>query len=277
MNLTIVGIRKFWTRAATIVSLLIAVGFVFLEFVLIGVSYNTSASQTGFDRSSLTWFLTFPSAFDAVLTIVFEFVAIIGLIYVVTASGSEWGSGTLKVAAARGHSRWHYTLSTFASLSIIVVIGMLLAFVAGVVAVMIGASIAGLSFGNVADPSQLGQVFIKLARCAIALVSLTSVGYVVAMIAKNQMAGIGAVIVYFIGSILSDALLPEVVRQVLRYQPFNVAADAIGIAGPPSSAGAASSTANSLDPNLALGVTVFWLVLCLAVSALAVERAEITN
>jgi len=28
--------------------LLIAVGFVFLEFVLIGVSYNTSASQTGF-------------------------------------------------------------------------------------------------------------------------------------------------------------------------------------------------------------------------------------
>ena len=277
MNLTIVGIRKFWNRAATIVSLLIAVGFVFLEFVLIGVSYNTSASQTGFDRSSLTWFLTFPSAFDAVLTIVFEFVAIIGLIYVVTASGSEWGWGTLKVAAARGHSRWHYTLSTFASLSIIVVIGMLLAFVAGVVAVMIGASIAGLSFGNVADPSQLGQVFIKLARCAIALVSLTSVGYVVAMIAKNQMAGIGAVIVYFIGSILSDALLPEVVRQVLRYQPFNVAADAIGIAGPPSSAGAASSTANSLDPNLALGFTVFWLVLCLAVSALAVERAEITN
>jgi len=72
---------------------------------------------------------------------------------------------------------------------------------------LIGASIAGLSFGNVADPSQLGQVFIKLARCAIALVSLTRSAMSVAMIAKNQMAGIGAVIVYFIGSILSDALL----------------------------------------------------------------------
>ena len=277
MNLTFIGIRKFWTRAATIVSLLIAVGFVFLEFVLIGVSYNTSAAQTGFDRSSLTWFLVFPGAFDAVLALVFEFVAIIGLIYIVTASGSEWTWGTLKVAVARGQSRWQYTISTFASLSIILLIGMLLAFVAGIVAVMIGASIAGLSFGNVADPAEFGQVFIKLVRCGIALVSLCSVGYVVAMVAKNQMAGIGVVIAYFVLSIVGDALLPEVVRQVLRYQPFNVASDAIGLQGPPTSAGGASTLSSSVEPNLALAVSLFWLVFCLVVAAISVERAEITN
>jgi hypothetical protein len=183
----------------------------------------------------------------------------------------------LKVAVARGQSRWQYTISTFASLAIILVIGMLLAFLVGVVAVMIGASIAGLSFGNVADPAALGQVAVKLVRCGIALISLCSVGYVVAMVAKNQMAGIGVVIAYFVLSIVGDALLPEVVRQVLRYQPFNVAADALGVSAPPISTGAASSAASAIDPNLALVVSVFWLVVCLAVAALSVERAEITN
>jgi ABC-type transport system involved in multi-copper enzyme maturation permease subunit len=274
VRLAVFGIRKFWTRSATIVSLLIAVGFVALEFLLIGVSYNTSASQTGFDKSSLTWFLTFPGAFDAILVIVFEFVAIIGLIYVVTASGSEWAWGTLKVAVARGHPRWHYTISTFASLSILLLIGMLLAFAAGVVGAMIGASIAGLSPGNVADPAELGQVFFKLIRCGIALVSLTSVGYVVAMVAKNQMAGIGAVIAYFVFSIIGDALLPEAVKQVLRYQPFNISADAIGLQGPPN---LAATTSVSIEPNLALIITIGWLIVCLAVACLSVERAEVSG
>jgi ABC-type transport system involved in multi-copper enzyme maturation permease subunit len=277
MNLTLIGIRKFWTRSATIVSLIIAVALLALEFVAIGASYRTSTQQTGLDTATLTWFLVFPSAFDAILVLLFEFVAIIGLIYIVTAAGSEWTWGTLKVAVARGQSRWQYTISTFASLSIILLIGMLLAFLAGIVAVIIGASIAGLSFGNLADPAELGQVFIKLVRCGIALISLCSVGYVVAMVTKNQMAGIGVVIAYFVLSIVSEAVLPEVVRQVLRYQPFNVAADAIGLQGPPTAAGAASSTANSIEPNLAMAFTVFWLVLCLVVAAISVERAEITN
>ena len=276
MNLTLVGIRKFWTRSATIVSLALAVAFVVLEFVLIGVSYKTASGQTGLDKSSLEWFLVFPGAYDAILALVFEFVAIIGLIYIVTASGSEWTWGTLKVAVARGHSRWRYTISTFGSLAIILLIGMLLAFAAGIVAAMIGASIAGLSFGNPADPAQLGQVLIKVIRCGIGLISLCSVGYVVAMVAKNQMAGIGVVIAYFVLSIISDSLLPEAVRQVLRYQPFNVASDAIGLQGAPTSSGA-STLSSSVEPNVALAFTVFWLVLCLVVAAVSVERAEITN
>jgi hypothetical protein len=34
---------------------------------------------------------------------------------------------------------------------------------------------------------------------------------------------------------------------------------------------------SSVEPNLALAVSLFWLVFCLVVAAISVERAEITN
>lgn len=275
MSLAIVGIRKYWTRSATIVSLLLVVGFVALEFVAVGASYRGGASEaSGLNKATVAWFLTFPTAFDAILVIVYEFVAIVGLIYIATAAGSEWSWGTLKVAVARGQSRWQYTVATFASLSIILLAGMLIAFVAGVVSVVIGASIAGLPFGNPADPAQLPQVAIKLVRCWIALITLTSVGYAVAMVAKNQMAGIGTVIVYFVLSILSQALLPDIIKQVLKYQPFNITADALGVGGPPGG-GAGPSTA--VDPNLALLISIGWLVAILGAAAISVERTDISG
>jgi len=84
-------------------------------------------------------------------------------------------------------------------------VGLLITYAAGLIAVVVGASIAGLPLGNAADPAVLAQVFLKLVRCWIALVSLTSLGYAVAMVAKSQMAGIGTVIGYFIASIIGPA------------------------------------------------------------------------
>ncbi len=275
MILAISGIRKFWTRSATIVSLVIAVALVVLEFVAVGAAYRgaNGTETAGLDKTTVTWLLTFPGAFDSILAIVFEFLAIVGLIYVATASGSEWTWGTLKVAVARGQSRWQYTIATFASLAIILLIGMVITYAAGILAVVIGSSIAGLPLGNPADPAQLGPALVKLVRCGVGLVTLASVGFAVAMIAKNQMAGIGTIIVYFVASILSQALLPDVIKEALKYQPFNISSDAIGLQGPPGTAPATTA----VDANVALLITVAWLIGCLAVAAFAVERTEITN
>lgn len=274
MTLAIAGVRKFRTRSATIVSLIIAVILVALEFVLIGVSYRSASATSGLDRPTITWFLTFPGSFDAVMSLAYAFLGIIGLIYVATASGSEWSWGTLKVAIARGQSRWKYTVSTFASLAIIMLIGLLITYAAGLVAAVIGASVAGVPVGNPFDVAVLARVFVELARCWIALVSLTSLGYAVAMVAKSQMAGIGTVIGYFIASIIGPALLPDFVKEIFKYLPFSISGDAIGLQGPPSS-GPATSTA--IEPNAALLITIAWLVGCLLVASLSVERTEITG
>jgi ABC-type transport system involved in multi-copper enzyme maturation permease subunit len=272
VRLAVFGIRKFWTRSATYVSLLIAVGMVALEFVVVGATARGGTS--GLTPATVTWLLTFPSAFDAVLALSFEFLAIVGLIYVATASGSEWTWGTLKVAVARGHARWQYTLSTFASLSVILLVGLLITYAAGLAAALVGASIAGISPGNPADPAALPDVLVKLARCWIGLLSLTSVAYVITMVAKSQMAGIGAVIGYFLVSVIAPALLPDFVKEIFKYLPFSVSADAIGMQGPASDT---ASSASAIEPNMALLITIGWLVGCLAVACLSVERAEVAG
>lgn len=273
MRLAVFGIRKFWTRSATYVSLLIAVGLIAFEFVVVGATARSgSAAASGLDAATVTWLLTFPGAFDAVLALSFEFLAIVGLIYVATASGSEWTWGTLKVAVTRGHPRWQYTLSTFASLSIILLVGLLITYAAGLAAALIGSSIAGISPGNPADPTVLPSVLVKLARSWIGLVSLTSVAYVITMVAKSQMAGIGAVIGYFLVSAIAPALLPDFVKEIFKYLPFSVSGDAIGLQGPPSTA-----STSGIDPNVALLISIGWLVACLAVACLSVERAEVAG
>jgi ABC-2 type transport system permease protein len=275
VSLVIAGVRKFWTRTATIVSLLIAVALIAMEFVLLGVSYRSAANQSGLDTATLKWFLTFPGAFDAVLSLVYAFLGIIGLLYIATAAGSEWVWGTLKVAVTRGQSRWQYTVATFASLSIILLIGLLITYAAGLVAVVIGGSIAGLSMGNPADPAVLAQVLLKVVRCWIALSGLTSLGYAVTMVARSQMAGIGTVIGFFIVSIVGPALLPDFVKEIFKYLPFSVSGDAIGLAGPPVNGTAAATSA--VEPTVALLITIGWLVGCLAFASISVERAEITG
>jgi ABC-type transport system involved in multi-copper enzyme maturation permease subunit len=274
MTLAVAGIRKFSTRSATLVSLIIAVLLVALEFVLLGVSFRSAANQPGVELATIAWFLTFPNAYDAVLSIVFAFGGMIGLIYVAAASGSEWSWGTLKVAVARGESRSRYVFATFASLAAILFVGTVATFAVGIAGAIVGGSIAGLPLGNPGDPGTLAAVALKLIRCWLAITCLASVGYAFAMVAKSQMAGIGSVIGFFIASAVAPALLPDAVQQIFKYLPFSIASDSIGLQGPPV-AGASAGAASTIDPTLALLVTLGWLLGCLAITAIATERTEI--
>ena len=275
MNLTIVGLRKFWTRTATIISILVTVGIIALEFVGLAIAYRGAGTSNaaGVDPATYAWYLRYPGAYDAALSLVYAFLGIVGLIWIATAAGTEWSWGTLKVAVARGNSRSGYVLSTFASLSIILLVGVLIAFVAALLASFAGAEIAGLSPGSPLDGGVLPAVFLKFIRCWIALAALLSLAYAITMVAKSQMAGIGAVIGYFAISIIGPALMPEFVKQVFRYLPFSISSDAIGLANPPGTG--ANSVA--IEPNLALVITIAWLVGLLAVACVSVERAEITG
>jgi ABC-type transport system involved in multi-copper enzyme maturation permease subunit len=275
VNLTLIGVRKFLTRTATLVSIIVAIALVGLEYFGIAISYRAASatSRVEADPALFRWFLQFPGAYDAAISIIFAFLGIIGLIYVATLAGTEWSWGTLKVAVTRGHSRWQYVLSTFASISIILFFGMLIVFVAGFGASFVGASIAGVSPGNPFDLAVLPGLLVKLVRTWIALTALTSLSYLITMVAKSQMAGIGTVIGYFLASLIGPALLPDFIKEIFRYLPFSITKDAIGLSGAPGTI----ASAKAFDPNVALLITIGWLVGCLAVTCLAVERTEITG
>jgi ABC-type transport system involved in multi-copper enzyme maturation permease subunit len=274
VNLILIGVRKFSSRTATLVSILIAASLVSLEFAGIALSYRGAVGTRGggLDPATFSWFLTFPGAFDAVLSIIFGFGGIIGLIYVATMSGTEWSWGTLKVAVSRGQSRSLYVLATFASISIILLGGIVVMFLAGLVATFVGASIAGISAGNPFDPAVFPGLLAKLLRTWIALSALTSLAYAVTMVTKSQVAGVGTVIGYFLVSIIGPALLPDFIKEIFKYLPFSISGDAVGLSSPPSSA-----VSSAIDPTYALLITIGWLVGLLAVTCLAVERTEITG
>ncbi len=272
MTLVLAGLRKLRTRTASLVGLLVAVVLVAIEFVAVGATYRSSTTPAD-QKATYDWLLTFPSAYDAVISLVFGLGGLVAMIYVAAVSGTEWSWGTLRVAVARGESRSRYVLATFASIAILLLIGTLAVFAAGVLSAVAGASLAGLPLSGLTDGPALTETALKLVRCWAAIVGLSAVAYAAAMVARSQMAGIGAVIGFFIGSAFAPLILPDAIKEIFKYLPFSATGDAIGIQGPSGVA----PTSTALDPGVALLVTLAWLVGSLGVAALATEAAEITS
>jgi hypothetical protein len=198
----------------------------------------------------------------------------VAMIFVTAVAGTEWTWGTLKVAVMRGESRSRYALATFGSLAVILLVAEIVVFAAGFLGAVTGAMAAGIPLRGFTDGDALPHLASLLVRCWIAVCCLSAVAYAIAMVAKNQMAGVGVVIGLYIAGVFAPLALPENVQRVVEYLPFGVAGDAIGLIGPPGAAGSVNN-AIAIEPNLALVITLAWIVGSLAVAALATERAEI--
>jgi hypothetical protein len=278
MRLVLAGFRKLRTRTASIVATIVAALLVGLLELVIGWSMSLPSESTASanSRQTLAWFVTFPGAYDAIFALVFGYAGLAAMIYVAAVAGTEWTWGTLKVAVMRGESRSRYALATFGSLAIALGVGVLVAFLAGVLGAIGGALAAGLPLQGFTDGDALPHLAALLVRGWIAVCCISAVAYAITMVAKNQMAGVGTVIGVYLAAVFVPIFMPEALRRALEYQPFSVASDAIGLNGPPGTA-ATTGSAVAVEPNLALVVTLVWLVGSLAVAALATERAEITG
>jgi hypothetical protein len=274
MRLFLAGIRKLRTRTAGLVAAISAAIAVALEFLLVGVSLTMPTASSGTDPKILRWLLTFPGAYDAILAIVFVFGGLAAIIYVAVVAGTEWSWGTLKVAVARGESRSRYALATYGSLAALLAGGVLIAFLGGVLGAIAGATIAGIPISGLTDASAMPHVAVALVRCWIAVVSFSAIGYAIAMMARSQMAGVGMGIGVYIASLVVPIALSGVFRDVLKYLPFSVATDAMALNGPPVEE-RGSAAAAAIEPNLALVITLGWLIGSLVVAAWATERADV--
>ncbi len=95
--------------------------------------------------------MTFPGAYSAILTLILGIGGLLAVAYGAAIAGSEWAWGTLKAAVARGESRTRYTLLGFAGVLAIVLVGMLAAFVLGVVMAVIGASLLNVPLSGMTE------------------------------------------------------------------------------------------------------------------------------
>ena len=273
MRLLVSGLRKLRRRLATWVTFGLLAGLLVLILVATGATYDQAANAPG--AAGRRALLTFPAAYDSVVAFIIGLGGLLAVVYGAAVAGSEWTWGTLKNAVARGESRSRYVVATFAAIAIVVVVGLLFAFVLGVGAAAVGANLAGIPTDGIRDADTLAGLPERLARTAFAVIEEASLGFTIATLFRSQLAGIGVGIATYFGEQFAGIFLPD----VMKWLPFDAATAVLGnpgqIGGGGGNGGGIEVTA--LEPNVALVVVGAWLIGSIVVSALFTERAEITG
>jgi ABC-2 type transport system permease protein len=265
------GLRKLIGRPASFVTVGLLIGLL----VLIIVATATVSQRPGADpddRQALL-LLTFPGAYDIILSFIFGLGGLFAVIYGAAIAGSEWGWGTLKNAVARGESRSRYMLLSFAAISVMVAVGLALTFAVGVGAAIVGASIANVSTSGLNDATTLSRLPEEFVRGWFAVTEEAALGFAIATLARSQLAGIGAGIAFYFGETFATIFLPDIVK----YLPFAVARASIAISGSAAAGNGGGPGGASLPADTALLLVAVWLVGSLIVALGFTERAEITG
>ena len=113
-----------------------------LVFIALGASAKQAASQPG--GEAILQLLAFPTAYTFVLTFVIRIGSLFAVIYFAAVGGAEWNWGTFKNAVARGESRSRYLLSSYGALGLLAGVGLIVVFLVGIVAAVVGAGLAGV-------------------------------------------------------------------------------------------------------------------------------------
>ena len=271
MRLFFSDLAKLRRRIATWLTLGLLAGLLSLVFIAVGGTANRAATQPG-TRAALA-ILSFPAAYDVILAFILGLGGLLAVIYGAAIAGSEWTWGTLKSAVARGESRTRYVLAMFAAIALIVAIGLVIAFLVGVGAALIGGQLAGVSTGDLGDSATLQRLPQQFVRGWIGLLEEAAIGFAVATLARSQLAGIGVGIGIYFGESFATIFLPDVVK----YLPFNVASAAVRTADTTGGGGFGGNPPASLPPDTALLIAVAWLIGAVIVASVFTERAEITG
>ncbi len=272
MRLLLAGIRKLLFRPASWITLGVLAGLMGLIFVAVGSRADQLSNSP--ENAAALQLVTFPVAYDAVLSFVVGLGGLLAVIFGAAVAGSEWTWGTLKNAVARGESRTWYVVISFGSVVVLLAVGVVLAFAAGVIAAFIGASIAGVPTDGLTDRATLESLPATLLRGWFGIVEQGALGFAIATLARSQLAGIGAGIALYFGEQFSTLFLPDVVK----YLPFHVAQAAVGLTARAFGGdGGGGQAVARLPSDVALLLVGTWLIGAVVVSALFTQRAEITG
>jgi ABC-2 type transport system permease protein len=269
--------RLFWSnlaklrrRLATWLTLGLLAGLLALVFIAVGGTANRAAPQPG-ARAALA-ILSFPAAYDVILGFILGLGGLLAVIYGAAIAGSEWTWGTLKSAIARGEGRARYVLAMFAAVALVIAIGLVIAFLVGIAAAILGGRLAGVPIGEISDSATLQRLPVQFARGWIGLLEEAALGFAVATLARSQLAGIGVGIGLYFGESFASIFLSDIVK----YLPFNVASAAVAT-GETAGGGFGGNPVASLPPDTALLVAITWLIGAIVVASVFTERAEITG
>ncbi|MDA8203053.1 MAG: ABC transporter permease subunit [Chloroflexi bacterium] len=275
---------KLVKRPGTWITLGIFLGILALLFVAVGASYNAivkaPAGQGGGRETTaaIRSLLSFPGAYASVAGFIGSIGGLFAIVFGASAAGSDWGWGMIKVAVSRGESRTRYILAKLVAVLVLLVPAVLVGAIVGLGAVVVAASISGIGVAGAGDPGAVASLPSLAVRTWLALCEQAAIGFAIATLARSQIAGLGVGIgIYFVES-FAAGFWPEWVR----YLPFSVVNSLLrepgSIGGGVDVGGGAAQLARStIDQTTALVLVLAYLVASAVISAIALERAEITG
>ena len=273
-------LRKLIKRPATRITLIILLALILLIYLASAASFraltdNPTAPNAAQSRAGIKLFLTFPGAYATVIAFIAGLGGLLAVGYGAAAAGADWGWGMVKVAVARGESRTRYFLAKLVAVLLLAWLGLLIAFVVGVIAAFVGATVAGIDTSGISDSSVVGVLPEQLLRAGWGMAEEATIGFAIATFARSQLAGLGAGIALFFVEGFASLFLADIVK----YFPFAVAQSALRITqgGAGAGNGGGGLTVPPLDPNFSLLLVTIYLVVAAVAAVVFVERAEITG
>jgi len=262
---------KLVRRPATYVVLVVLLAVIALFYLALGASASAGGNvgNGGDARLQVRLLLAYPNSYHVLLGIVLSFGGLLAVAYGASVSGAEWAWGTIRTVIARGESRPRYAVLKFVAVALMLAAGVVIAFAVGAALSLVAAGMAGAPTDGAFSTETLSDLPQLLARTWLGIAEEASVGFAIAMLFRSQLAGIGAgLALYFVEIFL--ALVPAA-ADYLPYLPFNVAQAVVS-----SGQGVEGGSSARLDSPTALLLAAVYLVVAVAISAVAVWRADIT-
>jgi ABC-2 type transport system permease protein len=248
---------------------------------MIGLFYLALGASSGRlrdpgDSATSQLLLAFPISTFLLLSIIAGFGGFLAVTYGAAVSGAEWAWGTIRSVIARGEGRVRYILVKFAAVAVMVTVGVVVAFVIGMVLAVAAASLAHVPVTGLLETGELLRMGELVARASFAVIEQAAVGFAIASLFKSQLAGIGAGLAIYFGQLFL-AIVPAL-RDVIPYLPFQAAGSVVTSAAGFTTelGGRGGASAAGLDSTTAILFTAGWLLVALAIAAAATQRAEIT-
>lgn len=271
---------KLIKRPATRITLIILLALILLIYLASAASFraltdNPTAPNAAQSRAGIKLFLTFPGAYATVISFIAGLGGLLAVGYGAAAAGADWGWGMVKVAVGRGESRTRYFLAKLIAVLLLAWLGLLIAFLVGVIAAFVGATVAGIDTSGISDSSVVRVLPEQLLRAGWGMAEEATIGFAIATFARSQLAGLGAGIALFFVEGFASLFLADIVK----YFPFAVAQSALRITqgGGGAGNGGGALTVPALDPNFSLLLVTIYLVVAAVAAVVYVERAEITG
>jgi ABC-type transport system involved in multi-copper enzyme maturation permease subunit len=280
LSAELLKLRRRW---ATYIVLAVLIGLMALVYLLAGTVGGGGRGGGGGGESVLH----FPSAFSFIDQFVFGLGGLLAIAYAAAIGGADWSWGIVRVVVARGESRSGYILVKALALAVVLLIGVLVAYLVGILLTLTAAAMLGIQTGNPFAGSALDSLIHTIGYGYLVILERAAIGFSVAVVLKSQLAGVVSGIVLYIGeAILTTVLLFITVRggglqaggsstQWFQFLPFSIGNSVLAGNGSPSDLG--SALLQPVPVATALAVTAGYAVVALVIAALSVERAEISS